>query len=50
MALYYALRYWKLPAQALIPRSHARQILAIVLATAQLLFWLGLCAHWFYNT
>jgi uncharacterized paraquat-inducible protein A len=39
LGLYYALRYWNGPKQALIPRTHARQIIAIVLAVLQLGVW-----------
>lgn len=39
LALYYALRYWNGPKQALIPRTHARQIIAIILAFLQLGVW-----------
>ncbi len=39
LAIYYATRYWNAPREALVPRSHARQIVALFLSVLQLMVW-----------
>lgn len=46
ISIYYATRYWKTPLEAMVPRGHVRQIIALLLCVIQLTVWTVLAGYY----